>query len=261
MNRRWKNPSKILHPVNSAIKKLVRVFNRERDIVLVCDLHGHSRRKNIFMYGNNFEDRPHATRVFPFIMSKLCDFFSFEYSRFSVHKSKESTCRVTLWRELKIPNVFTMEASFCGADKGEFKDKHFQPEHFMTAGRRLLEALLVYCKIQVGPGQNKTAKQIANDLKSSHSEPTSKKQTWQSLQLNDLEQELAENKELIDMTKGDEDGEDSPGSDSEPSEDNLEEDEMAKIIPIKPQPKKKPEPPKIPIVKKKTELVKKPSVK
>jgi len=35
------------------------------------------------------------------------------------------------------------------------------------------------------------------------------------------------------MTKGDEDGEDSACSDSEPSEDNLSEEEMAKIIPIK----------------------------
>jgi len=35
------------------------------------------------------------------------------------------------------------------------------------------------------------------------------------------------------MTTGDEDGEDSAASDSEPSEDNLEEAEMAKIIPIK----------------------------
>ena len=35
------------------------------------------------------------------------------------------------------------------------------------------------------------------------------------------------------MTAGDEDGDDTAGSDSEPSEDNLSEDEMAKIIPIK----------------------------
>lgn len=35
------------------------------------------------------------------------------------------------------------------------------------------------------------------------------------------------------MTKGDEDGDDSACSDSEPSEDNLSEEEMAKIIPIK----------------------------
>jgi hypothetical protein len=34
-----------------------------------------------------------------------------------------------MWRELQIPNVFTMEASFCGADKGLAKDQHFQVEH------------------------------------------------------------------------------------------------------------------------------------
>jgi cytosolic carboxypeptidase protein 2/3 len=78
LNRRWKNPSKILHPENAAVKRLMRTFGKEREIALVCDLHGHSRRKNIFMYGNNFDKQPHRTRVFPYILSKLCDYFSFE---------------------------------------------------------------------------------------------------------------------------------------------------------------------------------------
>jgi len=56
LNRRWKAPSKILHPVNSAVKKLIRSFVKEREIILYCDLHGHSRRKNIFMYGNNIKE-------------------------------------------------------------------------------------------------------------------------------------------------------------------------------------------------------------
>lgn len=90
--------------------------------MLYLDLHGHSRKKNIFMYGNNFQDTPHQTRVFPYIMAKLCDYFSFEDSRFSNCLQKEQTARVTMWRELQIPNVFTMESSFCGADKGELKD-------------------------------------------------------------------------------------------------------------------------------------------
>ena len=55
VNDRWKNPQKYLHPVNWHVKRLLREFNKEREIALVCDLHGHSRRKNIFMYGNNFE--------------------------------------------------------------------------------------------------------------------------------------------------------------------------------------------------------------
>ena len=53
---------------------------------------------------------------------------------------------------------------------------------------------------------------------------------------------MEQNKKLIEMTKGDEDGDDSACSDSEPSEDNLEEEEMAKIIPTKPNKKKVPEP-------------------
>ena len=42
---------------------------------------------------------------------------------------------------------------------------------------------------------------------------------------------------MIELTTGDEDGNDSGASDSEPSEDNLEEDEMVKIIPMKPKKK------------------------
>lgn len=60
--------------------------------------------------------------------------------------------------------------------------------------------------------------------------------SYDELKIQDLERELVQNKELIEMTKGDEDGEDSACSDSEPSEDNLSEGEMAKLIPIKPTP-------------------------
>jgi len=45
------------------------------------------------------------------------------------------------------------------------------------------------------------------------------------------------------MTEGAEEGEEgaSSGSESDPSEDNLEEDEIAKYVPIKPSKKKPPE--------------------
>jgi hypothetical protein len=54
-----------------------------------------------------------------------------------------------MWRELKIPCVYTMEASFCGTDKGALKGQHFSTDHLMMAGQRILEALLVYCNIDV----------------------------------------------------------------------------------------------------------------
>lgn len=62
---------------------------------------------------------------------------------------KESTARISMFKELNIPNIFTMEASFCGTDKGKIENQHFQTEHLMLAGRRLLEALIVYYKIEV----------------------------------------------------------------------------------------------------------------
>ena len=44
LNRRWKNPSKILHPTIYAVKKLVHQVQEERGLILFCDLHGHSRK-------------------------------------------------------------------------------------------------------------------------------------------------------------------------------------------------------------------------
>jgi len=61
------------------------------------------------------------------------------------------------------------------------------------------------------------------------------------------------------MTKGDEDGDESAGSDSEPSEDNLSEEEMAKIIPIKR--KENASPTKVKEKKKEAPLVRKQSSK
>ncbi len=64
--------------------------------------------------------------------------------------------------------------------------------------------------------------------------------TYAMINVEMLQKELNENKELIKMTEGKEDGDEggSSGSDSDPSEDNLEEDEMAKIVPIKVKKKK-----------------------
>lgn len=51
LNRRWKAPSKVLHPTIYHTKQLVVNFSKERELAVFCDFHGHSRRKNIFMYG------------------------------------------------------------------------------------------------------------------------------------------------------------------------------------------------------------------
>jgi murein tripeptide amidase MpaA len=44
LNRRWKTPSKVIHPTIYHVKKLVKEVYLERGVALFCDLHGHSRK-------------------------------------------------------------------------------------------------------------------------------------------------------------------------------------------------------------------------
>ena len=113
----------------------------------------------MFMYGNNYAENPESTRLFPFIMSKLSDCFSFESCRFNVHKSKEQTARITMWKELKIPAVYTMEASFCGPDFGANSGFHFTTEHMMDVGRKLMLSLFIYCDIDIPKSISELTKQ------------------------------------------------------------------------------------------------------
>ena len=84
LNRRWKTPSKVIHPTIYYCKKLVKDTQAERGLLMFCDLHGHSRKQNVFMYGCNKRDDPSACRALPFMLSKLNPYFSFENSRFGV---------------------------------------------------------------------------------------------------------------------------------------------------------------------------------
>ena len=145
-------------------------------------------------------------------------------------KYKEQTARIAMFKELNIANIFTMEASFCGTDIGKFKDQHFTTDYLMLAGRRLLETLIVYCKINVHASIKEIKK--ADDEK----ELVADEFSLADFKVTDLEKELSSNKELLRKTTGREDGE-SSGSDSEPSADNLEEEEMAQVVPIKVKPK------------------------
>ena len=58
LNRRWKYPSKSLHPSVFHTKRLIKRLHQDRECFMYCDLHGHSRKNNIFMYGCNNKKSP-----------------------------------------------------------------------------------------------------------------------------------------------------------------------------------------------------------
>jgi cytosolic carboxypeptidase protein 2/3 len=148
LNRRWKNPSKVIHPTVYHTKKLIKESHEERGVYLFCDLHGHSRKNNIFMYGCHNQKVPEETRIFPYLLSKISSYFCYDSSRFGNQKSKESTARISLYKDLKnVPNIFTMESTFSGMDYGPQKGVHLSTDDLENMGRDLCRAVLVYSEI------------------------------------------------------------------------------------------------------------------
>ena len=135
LNRRWKFPSKQIQPTIYHTKRLIKKVHLERTCILYCDLHGHSRKPNIFMYGCDYKATPEVTRQFPLLLSKISPLFDFEASRFGVQKSKEATARVAMFKELgSCPQVYTMESTFSGLDKGPLAGMHISTEMLESMG-------------------------------------------------------------------------------------------------------------------------------
>jgi hypothetical protein len=202
LNRKWKSPSKLLQPTIYHSKRLIKSFSKERKLGLICDLHGHSRRMNVFMYGCNFQEDPQKTREFPFVLSKISSFFDFRSCSFHMQRNKESTLRISMFKEVEIPNVFTLEASFCGGN-----GFHYSVNDLKNMGADLCKALLITADI--------------------------KQPVFFPIKLEDIQAELRENKELLV------DCPDTSGSESEPSEDNLDEEVLLALLPKPPKKIKK----------------------
>ena len=71
LNRRWKKPDRNLYPEVYLAKKNIMEIAQNRNIELVLDLHGHSRRKKMFIYGCNDRMNPMKCREFPYLLSKF----------------------------------------------------------------------------------------------------------------------------------------------------------------------------------------------
>uniref|UniRef100_A0A1B6E479 Peptidase M14 domain-containing protein n=4 Tax=Clastoptera arizonana TaxID=38151 RepID=A0A1B6E479_9HEMI len=147
LNRRWSQPSADLHPSIYHTKGLldycVRVLKKVPYVF--CDFHGHSRRKNVFLYGCSSQEswlevdrdkveEPLDFLMLPNIMSSLTTGFALPLCKFSFERHKETTARVTVWREFGVKRSYTMECSYCGCDVGPNKGFHLNTTHLKGIG-------------------------------------------------------------------------------------------------------------------------------
>lgn len=56
---------------------------------MIVDLHGHSRKKDVFFYGCEDKNNPDpSAREFPYLLSKISPYFNYNKSCFKVQTSK-----------------------------------------------------------------------------------------------------------------------------------------------------------------------------
>ena len=55
-----------------------------------------------FFYGCSYKEDPVQARIFPYAMSKINKNIQYKDCQFSITKDKDTTARVTLWKELRL---------------------------------------------------------------------------------------------------------------------------------------------------------------
>lgn len=65
-----------------------------------------------------------SLQTLPKVLSHIAPAFCMSSCSFVVEKSKESTARVVVWREIGVQRSYTMESTLCGCDQGKYKVKY-----------------------------------------------------------------------------------------------------------------------------------------
>ena len=170
LNRRYLDAYPSVHANIIAMKKLVLTTHQRRGVLLYLDLHGHSKKKNSFLYGCDLLQVPGKlltsyfagfspekvdmqrvyTRIFPALLCSISNvnnntknnlhkgYFSFKDCRFGVGKNKLGTGRVVSWRDLRVPGSYTIELSFCGTGISDGDKTIKKGETIWQRGRQLL---------------------------------------------------------------------------------------------------------------------------
>lgn len=119
LNRRYKDVHPLFYPTISSLKSILKSTHEDRCVLLYLDIHGHSKKKNAFVYGcdvtlqsgntsrvsavslSNEEKMMQRiyTRIFPTILSSISNkdgggYFSSADNSYKVQKSKKGTARI-----------------------------------------------------------------------------------------------------------------------------------------------------------------------
>ncbi|KAJ8412935.1 hypothetical protein AAFF_G00105170 [Aldrovandia affinis] len=155
LNRQWMKPDPALSPTIYHTKGFLYYLSSiGRTPLVFSDYHGHSRKKNVFLYGCSVKEtlwqsgssvntatlkEDPGYRTIPKTLDRIAPAFSFNSCSYLVEKSREATARVVVWRELGVLRSYTLESTYNGCDQGIYKG-------LQTGTRELEEMGLKFCQ-------------------------------------------------------------------------------------------------------------------
>jgi len=83
-------------------------------------------------------------QTLPKVLAQIAPAFSFANCSFAVEKSKESTARVVVWRQIGVVRSYTMESSYCGCDQGKYNVRAEYIYHYIILYYIILYYIILY---------------------------------------------------------------------------------------------------------------------
>uniref|UniRef100_A0A3B4FT12 tubulin-glutamate carboxypeptidase n=1 Tax=Pundamilia nyererei TaxID=303518 RepID=A0A3B4FT12_9CICH len=162
LNRQWSKPDPLLSPTIYHTKGFLYYLNIiGRTPVVFCDYHGHSRKKNVFLYGCSIKEtlwqsgsavdtvglkEDPGYRTIPKTLDRIAPTFSFNSCNFLVEKSRSATARVVVWREMGVLRSYTLENTYNGCNQGIYKGLQTGTQEHQEMGMKFCHSLLSVTK-------------------------------------------------------------------------------------------------------------------
>ncbi|XP_077371617.1 cytosolic carboxypeptidase 4 [Festucalex cinctus] len=158
LNRQWSKPDPVLCPTIYHTKGFLYYLNSiGRTPLVFCDYHGHSRKKNVFLYGCSIKEtlwqsgstfdtaglkEDPGYRTIAKALDRIAPAFSFNSCNYMVEKSRSATARIVVWKELGVLRSYTMESTYNGFDQGIYKGLQTRTRELEEMGMQFCHSLL-----------------------------------------------------------------------------------------------------------------------
>ena len=176
LNRCYNKPDFRFHPTIWCVKNLTEDLNNleafaknskgvtlEDNVIAFVDMHAHSRKKCVFMYGPEVplhKEQYFRMRIIPRLVAEETEMFRYHSCRFKHEKSKAKAARIVIHKELGITNCYTMESSFHSFFDHENVNHELTPAMYEEMGAALVNALYEYLLIVENDERRRQQKRI-----------------------------------------------------------------------------------------------------